>query len=116
MLAPVWAQALHALVEAGQIFVIGYSMPETDAFFKYMLASALAKNRAIDRVVVVNPDPDVIEHYAQLFQRPFRDRRFSPIRHTAASYVWYDLGNHLGQFEVGLDRHAVEASGFKISP
>jgi NAD-dependent SIR2 family protein deacetylase len=115
--APIWSQALQALEEAGQIFIIGYSMPDTDAFFKYMLASALKTNRMIDRIVVVNTNREVLERYAQLFQQPFVDKRFNPVEQLTSSYIWYDtlLGNHLGQFQVGLDRGLIQASGFTVS-
>ncbi len=114
ILAPVWSQALRALVEAGQVFVIGYSMPDTDAFFKYMLASALARNKAIDRIVAVNTDSRAIEKYVQLLQHPFRDRRFWTEQTLAANYV-PTLGRELGQYQVGLDRGLIEASGFRVS-
>lgn len=34
----VWAKAANALSEAENIFIVGYSMPETDAFFRYLYA------------------------------------------------------------------------------
>lgn len=112
--APVWSRALGALVETDRISVIGYSMPETDSFFKYMLASALRKNRALDKMVIVNTDPQVNDKYAQLFQRPFRDRRFTSVQTSCENFV-PTLGEELGQFEIGLDRTLIGASGFRVS-
>ena len=35
-LRSVWARAAQELGEAREIFVVGYSLPETDKFFKYL--------------------------------------------------------------------------------
>jgi hypothetical protein len=35
IMRPVWKRAVDALETATHICVIGYSMPETDAFFKF---------------------------------------------------------------------------------
>jgi NAD-dependent SIR2 family protein deacetylase len=75
VLRPVWAHALRALREAGRIFVIGYSMPSTDEFFRYMLALALATNEQLDKVLVVNPSRSTQDTFAQLFHSQFSTRK-----------------------------------------
>src|SRR5258708_30419435 len=74
VLRPVWAKALEALREAGRIFIIGYSMPSTDQFFRYMLALALAANGKLDRVVVVNTSAEAQKTFQHLFHSEFRNR------------------------------------------
>jgi SIR2-like domain len=53
-LKSVWAGAAEALVSAQRIWIIGYSMPDADKFFRYLLAVALQRNRNLDEVIVVN--------------------------------------------------------------
>ncbi len=43
----VWSKALEELTSAGRLFIVGYSFPETDQFFKYMLGLALAQNGGV---------------------------------------------------------------------
>ncbi len=115
--APIWTRALRALQQAGRVFIIGYSMPETDAFFQYMLGLALATNEEIDQVIVVNPDPDVEQKFAALFQQSFRERRLRFMRLPTASFITgggTSLGQILGQYAAGLDRQLIEGSGFRI--
>lgn len=52
----VWDNAIDAIKSATRIFVIGFSVPETDNHFKYLLASGLQDNISLRDVVFVNPD------------------------------------------------------------
>jgi hypothetical protein len=70
----VWKAALKELIEAGRIFIVGYSFPETDQFFKYMLGLALAHNDNLSEVYVVNPDQQVWERFQRLFHPYFLRR------------------------------------------
>jgi hypothetical protein len=54
VMKPVWRRALEALQQATRICVIGYSMPETDAFFKFLLALGLAENHQLYRFLLVD--------------------------------------------------------------
>jgi len=74
--ADVWAQAVRNIESAQQIVVIGYSMPETDTFFKYLLSLGLKANRGLHRVVVVNPSatPALRTRYESVFSRSMKDR------------------------------------------
>ncbi len=56
LLSEVWAQAAHELSEAQHIFIIGYSMPETDAFFRLLYGLGTAGSVPIRQFVVANPD------------------------------------------------------------
>ncbi len=50
----VWAKALEGLSKATRICIIGYSMPEADAFFQYLLTLALSKNDHLYKLIVVD--------------------------------------------------------------
>jgi hypothetical protein len=72
----IWAQAVMEIETAFQIIVIGYSMPQTDTFFQYLLTLDLAKNSKLNRVVVVDRDKfDALrERYEKVFARNLIDR------------------------------------------
>jgi hypothetical protein len=57
-LAPVWQKAAQELAAAENIFIIGYSLPETDSFFRYLYALGSESNTRIKRFWVFNPDLD----------------------------------------------------------
>jgi len=54
IMRPVWSKAVNAIKSATRICVIGYSMPETDAFFKFLLALGLAENDRQYKLIVVD--------------------------------------------------------------
>ncbi len=112
--APIWSRALQALQQAGRIFIIGYSMPEADAFFQYMLGLALATNEEIDQVIVVNPTPEAQQRFKQLFQQSFSQRKLRFVQLRAQSFVTQSLGEILGQYAAGLDPQLIEATDFRV--
>jgi hypothetical protein len=57
-LSNVWRQAATELGTANNVFVIGYSLPETDSFFRYLYALGSQSRTRIKRLVIFNPDPD----------------------------------------------------------
>jgi hypothetical protein len=59
-LRQVWDNSLSALEKATRIIVIGFSMPETDNHFKYLLAAGLQKNISLREIVFVNPDRETL--------------------------------------------------------
>jgi NAD-dependent SIR2 family protein deacetylase len=73
-LRPVWSTALQELLGAGRIFIVGYSFPETDQFFKYLLGLALAHNNDLSEVWIVNPGREAHERFELLFSPYFRQR------------------------------------------
>lgn len=58
-IAKVWQKAAEELSNAENIFVIGYSYPETDNFFKYFYALGILGARSINRFWVFNPDQSI---------------------------------------------------------
>jgi len=57
-LGRVWAKAAAELAAAENIFVVGYSMPETDSFFRYLYALGSQSTTKLRRFWVFDPDPD----------------------------------------------------------
>jgi hypothetical protein len=55
-LSDVWAASARKLETAENIFIIGYSLPETDAFFKLLYALGSVGGAPLRRLYVFNPD------------------------------------------------------------
>jgi NAD-dependent SIR2 family protein deacetylase len=83
IMKPVWTQAIAELSSATRICIIGYSMPEVDASFKYLLALALSQNHELFRFIVVDfveredVQNGVEARYRELLEPLFQKRRFS---------------------------------------
>ena len=57
--AHVWKQAAIELEDAEYIVVIGYSCPESDAFFRYLYALGTSGLRRLKRFVVIDPGSEI---------------------------------------------------------
>jgi NAD-dependent SIR2 family protein deacetylase len=74
----VWRQAAVELSEAENIICLGYSLPETDLFFRYLFALGTVGDAHLRRLWVFDPDPGnlVAERYRRLIgkgiERGFR--------------------------------------------
>jgi len=55
-LSNVWSRAAHELATAENIFIIGYSLPETDSFFRYLYALGSESTARLRNFVVINKD------------------------------------------------------------
>ncbi len=71
---PVWKQVLAELTGAGRVFIIGYSFPESDQFFKYLLGLALSKNTSLTEIHVVSDSLKIRERFEALFHPYFHGR------------------------------------------
>ncbi|HEX3069786.1 MAG TPA: hypothetical protein VHX14_14550 [Thermoanaerobaculia bacterium] len=85
-LTNVWRRAARELSEAENIFVIGYSMPPSDAFFKYLWALGTVGKTRIRRFWVFNPDPTVGPRFRELVG-PAVQSKFQHIQDTFASAI-----------------------------
>lgn len=56
ILSSVWARAAEELKEAENLFVIGYSLPATDEFFRHLYSIGTAGPSVLQRFWVFNPD------------------------------------------------------------
>jgi len=55
-LSDIWAKAADHLSEAEYIFIAGYSLPETDSFFKHLFALGSVGKSPLRKIQVFNPD------------------------------------------------------------
>ncbi len=55
-ISKVWSRAAEELTEAQSIFIIGYSLPETDSFFRQLYALGTVGEALLERFWVFNPD------------------------------------------------------------
>ena len=67
-LSSVWKQAATELSECEYLFIIGYSLPDTDAYFKLLYALGSCSNEKLFRkIIICNPDKDVESRFASIF-------------------------------------------------
>ncbi len=57
-LSQIWGKAAEKLSHAKRIFIFGYSLPESDSFFRYLFALGTLSSTRIRNIVVVNPEPE----------------------------------------------------------
>lgn len=75
----VWDEAIRSLCGATRIVVIGFSMPQTDMHFKYLLAAALKDSVSLREIIFIDPKSDVVKRRAGdlLRQQYIADDRIS---------------------------------------
>lgn len=68
-LSNVWNHAANELNSADNLVIIGFSIPETDTFFKYLLGLGLMNGKRIREIIVINKDDseDIKKRYNNLF-------------------------------------------------
>ncbi len=54
-LEKIWNKAIISMSQATRIIIIGFSIPDTDMHFKYLLAAALENNISLREIIFVNP-------------------------------------------------------------
>ena len=74
-LVDVWKVALDEFKSATRIVVLGFSIPETDLHFKYLLAAGLRENVSLREIVFVDRNPQWIETRARALFGNDLDRR-----------------------------------------
>lgn len=72
----IWQAAAASLSEAEDLYVIGYSLPDSDLFFRYLFALGTIGAAPFRRIWVFDPDPAVKERFRELLG-PGAVRRFS---------------------------------------
>ena len=106
--APVWARAVEELRAAKRICVIGYSMPNSDSFFKYLMALALAENDRLSDLIVVDKGSAVLARWKEFLEPIFFQRRFRFHPEGVANYIeGKDTLEQLGRGEVIRGRTCV---------
>jgi hypothetical protein len=61
LISSAWEQAIEQLSTATRIIIIGFSMPETDQHFRYLLAAGLQRNASLRSIQFINPDAKGME-------------------------------------------------------
>jgi len=87
-LANVWKQAAIELGQAENIICIGYSLPESDLFFRYLFALGTIGDAHVRRFWVFDPDAEgvVEQRYRKLIGRGI-ERRFKFFKGDAGKFV-----------------------------
>ena len=81
----VWKQAATELSEAERIYVCGYSMPESDMFFRYLYSLGSASRTRLRQFTVFDPDEtgNVERHYQDLVGGGVRSQfRYTRLKFT----------------------------------
>jgi hypothetical protein len=75
-IAAVWKRAATHLSEAENIAVIGYSLPPTDQFFRYLYALGTMSKTRLRNFIVFNPDtrPAIANRFKRLLGQATRGR------------------------------------------
>ena len=86
----VWNDAIEAIKSATRIIIIGFSVPETDNHFKYLLAAGLQSNISLRDIVFVNQDGSEAfkSRIGGLFTNP-QSSRVSYTTNPASEYIKY---------------------------
>ncbi len=86
-LTRVWEAAADELSKAQNIYILGYSLPESDSFFRYLFAlGTISKNR-IRNIVVYNPESsgDTEARFRRLFGLSTESRfQYKPLKFSEA--------------------------------
>lgn len=118
VMRPVWEKAVSALKAATRICIIGYSMPQSDAFFRFLLTLGLAENDRLSKLVVVDlllpdgglagtetrpargrPQLRIDERYKEMLEDVFVERRFRFHPSGVAEFVRRGFCQELGRGE-----------------
>ncbi|WP_242344663.1 SIR2 family protein [Anaeromyxobacter terrae] len=101
LLRNVWRLAAHALSEARYLVFIGYSFPETDLYFQYLLGLGLAGDTRIRRIVVINPDSVAHDRL---------QTQLSPVMRKRVVHLQGGFGHSLGDLEDLLELESVQGA------
>ena len=96
-LKTIWKKAAKVLSEAEIIFIIGYSFPETDLFFKYLYSLGSDSNTNILKIYVINPDVNLKSKFKDILSPSllsnnkliFKDLTFA----NSIDYINKELGS-----------------------
>lgn len=62
----VWKKAAKELSDAESIIIVGYSNPETDQYFKYLLSLGIEGETMIKNFWIIDPDAAVVEKFRKI--------------------------------------------------
>jgi hypothetical protein len=83
----IWAKAASVLSEAELVFIIGYSMPETDVFFKYLYSLGIDSPNYFNKLIVINNDGNLQQKFANLSNNQHSFKKFRFITGSFSQYI-----------------------------
>lgn len=86
----IWERAAQEISEARRIYVIGYSLPASDEFFRDLMRLALVSTVRMDSFTVVNPEVAVEQKFKNLIG-PGLENRFKFIQKRVEEFTKEDL-------------------------
>jgi hypothetical protein len=92
-LGRIWAAAAAELRIAEEIIVCGYSLPETDQFFRYLYSVGSIGEAGLRRFWILDPDPGVKKRFQTLLGRQVlsQPRRFQVYDMQFETVRWSDV-------------------------
>lgn len=90
LLRGVWSLAARQLAKARYLVFAGYSFPETDLYFRYLLGLGLAGDGRVGRIVVINPDPAARDRVNELL---------APVMRNRVTFLQNGFGEAIGQLD-----------------
>lgn len=69
----VWRRASQELADAVVVFIVGYSAPATDEFFRHLFALGLAGGGVMDKIWVVNTNADAYGRIKGMLSGPLQE-------------------------------------------
>jgi hypothetical protein len=85
-LPPTWREAYNILVKANEIRIIGYSLPQTDSYLKYLLMASIDRLNDLNQIdwIVRDKEGEVEKRFNEFVR--FKNKRFKKA----------DVSNYLG--------------------
>lgn len=101
-----WKLAYELLREANYIRIIGYSLPKSDSYIKYLLRAALPESKSVSHVkqldvLCYDPDGSVKERYDEFIDWPnyrFVSGRTESYLKGIANYTMLESGANTGRY------------------
>lgn len=97
-----WKLATRLLIDATHVIFVGYSLPSSDNYIKYLLASSLNRNKRLKKITVVTMDGDgnTMTRYNSLFAT-------SPSFHNVDTMLFF---NALKNYDASFDFDSFDKS------
>ena len=83
----IWKKAFEKLLEADIVYVIGYSLPESDIYARFLLSSALNYNPNLE-IHVINSNADIQKKYRTFLMNSNIDlKRYKSLPYKFKEYI-----------------------------
>jgi hypothetical protein len=79
-LLDIWDEARSSLGRAREVFIIGYSLPQADAYAQQLIVHSLIANRNLSKVTVVDPNRNTLDRYKKLLGFPINKLGYKDYR------------------------------------